>query len=220
MAAIVIARSSLIGGVSGSLDNIDGDLLEDKSLAMVGETPNIQFYYLDASSGETADSPYIIEPVTNPGTKRWKPYKPVWPSSCVSAYRDTVQNMVKDVATTVIFATETRDTLGEYNNTTGIYTAKGTDEITINAKVQSVVRTWTMGRNGYLVVYKNGAVYGTGPASYAQAADSYAISFSVFASVPVVKDDYIDIRLFHTATADFNLAALSWVNTLQINGTY
>lgn len=72
MANIVFAATSLTGGVLGSLDSIDGDLLTDKDIAIVGiQGSGVREYILDATSGAAESSPEIIAPDTNPGTKRW-----------------------------------------------------------------------------------------------------------------------------------------------------
>lgn len=70
----VIVRSSLTGGISGSLDNIDGDLLTDLSFAIVGVAPDVSFWYLDEDSGETPVEGSIVTPLLNAGDKRWKKY--------------------------------------------------------------------------------------------------------------------------------------------------
>jgi hypothetical protein len=65
-------RTSLTGGVAGSLDNLDGADLADLDIAMVGQTAvDAKFYVLDDDSGAAESSPGVIAPDTNPGTKRW-----------------------------------------------------------------------------------------------------------------------------------------------------
>jgi hypothetical protein len=63
--------TSLIGGASGALDSIDGATLGEGDGAFVITSDGIYVYYLNATSGETEDSPHIITPDTNAGTKRW-----------------------------------------------------------------------------------------------------------------------------------------------------
>lgn len=64
---------SLIGGVPGSLDLKDGTNLLDEDIAEVAElaTNLFRIYKLDATSGASENSPWIISPDTNAGTKRW-----------------------------------------------------------------------------------------------------------------------------------------------------
>ncbi len=61
----------LTGGASGALDAIDGAGLTDLDAAIVQTDGAVYFYHLDATSGAAEDSPNIIAPDDNPGTKRW-----------------------------------------------------------------------------------------------------------------------------------------------------
>ena len=72
MSSYVYGATSLIGGVAGSVDNIDGAALADKdALRAAVQDVGIYEYVLDASSGAAESSPDIISPDTNAGTKRW-----------------------------------------------------------------------------------------------------------------------------------------------------
>ena len=62
---------SLIGGVSGSLDNIDGALLADGDGAIVISGIATYMYTLDVDSGLTESEPDVISPDANAGVKRW-----------------------------------------------------------------------------------------------------------------------------------------------------
>lgn len=61
----------LIGGATGALDAVDGAGLADLDAAIVQTDGRVYFYHLDATSGATERSPYVITPDTNAGTKRW-----------------------------------------------------------------------------------------------------------------------------------------------------
>ncbi len=61
----------LSGGATGALDAIDGVGLFDLDAAFVQTDGRVYFYSLDATSGATERSPYVIAPDTNPGSKRW-----------------------------------------------------------------------------------------------------------------------------------------------------
>lgn len=65
------ARTSLTGGVSGALDNLDGADLNDRDAAIVVSLDGFYFYLLDDNSGAAESTPDIIEPDTNAGDKRW-----------------------------------------------------------------------------------------------------------------------------------------------------
>lgn len=62
----------LVGGLEGALDAINGDDLFENDNAVVFTDTNVYFYRLDETSGATENSPAIIAPDTNPGTKRWE----------------------------------------------------------------------------------------------------------------------------------------------------
>jgi len=79
MAIGIYGATGLIGGGTGALDAIDGDdadgagtPLANGDIAFVG-VPGvfIYFYILNATSGAAEDSPSIIAPDANAGTKRW-----------------------------------------------------------------------------------------------------------------------------------------------------
>lgn len=78
MAINFLGATALTGGGSGALDAIDGDdadgggtPLADGDMALVATSGFIYFFVLDATSGAAEDSPDIIAPDANAGTKRW-----------------------------------------------------------------------------------------------------------------------------------------------------
>jgi len=62
---------ALTGGATGALDAIDGSGLSDKNGAFVITSTTFYPYYLDAGSGAAENSPTVISPDANAGTKRW-----------------------------------------------------------------------------------------------------------------------------------------------------
>jgi len=64
-------RTSLTGGGDTALDNLDGSTLQHDDSALVVTSSYAYFYKLDATSGAPENSPNIIAPDSNPGTKRW-----------------------------------------------------------------------------------------------------------------------------------------------------
>ena len=64
--------SGLTGGTPGSLDSIDGSLLNDGDRSIVITDSSVYFYILNASSGTSESSPDTISPDTNAGDKRWE----------------------------------------------------------------------------------------------------------------------------------------------------
>lgn len=72
MASKIYGATSLIGGVAGSVDNIDGAALADKDALLAAVKDDaIYFHALDADSAAAEASPAVITPDTNPGDKRW-----------------------------------------------------------------------------------------------------------------------------------------------------
>ncbi len=71
MAVNFYPRKVLIGGTSGALDEIDGAGLNDLDFAIVSVLGKIYMYSLDADSAAAEDSPKVISPDANAGTKRW-----------------------------------------------------------------------------------------------------------------------------------------------------
>jgi len=68
---VFYTAKSLTGGGATALDFIDGASLNDDDVALVDDGTNFYIYHLEATSGQTEDSPYIISPDSNAGTKRW-----------------------------------------------------------------------------------------------------------------------------------------------------
>jgi len=61
----------LTGGTAGMLDYLDGDLLSDGDGALVITATNTYTYVLDDDSAAAENSPFVISPDDNAGTKRW-----------------------------------------------------------------------------------------------------------------------------------------------------
>lgn len=62
---------ALTGGGTGALDAIDGAGLADMDGALVITQAGTYIYTLDADSGAAENSPLVISPDANAGTKRW-----------------------------------------------------------------------------------------------------------------------------------------------------
>ncbi len=71
-------RTLLTGGTASAVDGIDGDLLNDGDICeFYSVSDTFDTYRLDADSGAAENSPWIIAPDTNPGSKRWILVNPV-----------------------------------------------------------------------------------------------------------------------------------------------
>ena len=73
MANKIYGFIALTGGGTGALDReeIDGDDLVDKDIAIGVVTDTLYVYILDADSAVAESSPAVIAPDTNAGDKRW-----------------------------------------------------------------------------------------------------------------------------------------------------
>jgi len=67
----IYGATSLTGGTSGSLDNINGFKLNDGDKAVVIIDGNIYFYGLDADLGGAESSPDLINPDNDAEDKSW-----------------------------------------------------------------------------------------------------------------------------------------------------
>jgi len=217
----VIARNAAVAsGVAGALDNIDGDLLDDGDLAVVISDQWAQFFYLRGNHGGAENRPYVIPPSINAGTKRWIPAKPAWPSSHVYQACEAAQSIQSETHTTIIFNVGARDTLGEWNATTGTYTAKGKDELWVTATARTEERLWTVGKGCVLGVWKNGALWDHGQSIFAHAANTFHISVDIHTLVPVEMGDTIQVKFYQNDVSSLVLDVDPYINTIQLNGTF
>ncbi len=71
--AVVFYAKGLTGGTGDSVDQKDGASLNDGDLIIAVDptTEKVYHYQLDADSGLTENSPWVISPDSNAGTKRW-----------------------------------------------------------------------------------------------------------------------------------------------------
>ena len=75
--------------------------------------------------------------------------------SAVNAYRTATQSMINATYTTIIFTSESYDTLGEYNNATGIFTAGVTGKYHIESSVHTANVAWVAGEYNLLRIWHN-----------------------------------------------------------------
>jgi len=86
--------TGLTGGAATDLDYIDGSSVNDGDFALVMSGSSFYVYKLDATSGATENSPYIISPDSNAGTKRWIQQFVPWVSDTGEMFLKS--NWVKD----------------------------------------------------------------------------------------------------------------------------
>jgi hypothetical protein len=73
MAIQIFAATSTIGGIAGSLDNIDHSIIAAGDIAIVLDPTNeiVHEYYYDATGADAESNPTIIRPNSNSGNGRW-----------------------------------------------------------------------------------------------------------------------------------------------------
>lgn len=126
---VVAVRGGTMGSLYayGSLTDLaalDGAVLADGDGAVVISDDGFFAYLLDASSGASENSPYVISPDTNAGSKRWllkNPNRQVYFRALHTS--SPGPNTTIDDWTTVPFAAEAVDLNGDYNAATGVFTA-------------------------------------------------------------------------------------------------
>lgn len=72
MAIVAYECTSLTGGASGSLDYIDGSVINNGDIAFVKSNGKHYYYRANTSGTGTEDSPIIICPDANPGSIDWE----------------------------------------------------------------------------------------------------------------------------------------------------
>lgn len=77
-------------------------------------------------------------------------------ATSVYAYRTAVQTIANETDTTIVFTTEGRDALGEYDNSTGIFTAKTGGKYLVCVAMLSASVAWDAGEIFRLSISKNG----------------------------------------------------------------
>lgn len=134
----------LTGGGVGALDGEDGAGLAAGDVAFVVLASGV-YHYVNVQDSATENSPYVIRPDTNPGTNSWHLVTPQGPMSHVFVNTAAGQSIVNDSNTTIIFDNEVTDTLGEYDHTTGIFTAIYAGTYLINSCIAySITSVWVI----------------------------------------------------------------------------
>lgn len=137
--------------------------------------------------------------------------------SHVKANRSSAQTIASATGTTVVFSTEVTDTLGEYNPSTGVFTASEAGWYSVRAQAVLGSTSWTAGqfRRTYLRI--NAADdYRTD--KYAEATTSHYTG--VGWDVPMLwlaAGDTLALRIYHTRGADCALCADATANWLKID---
>ena len=218
MALNIIPFSSLTGGTDDSyLDYFDGNDLSDGQFAF-GIVNGIQYtYVLDASSGASENSPYVISPDTNAGTKRWILQVPGGAFSHVYAKRTISNQTITDATETVVaWDTEYRDTLSEFNTSTGVFTAKYAGIYQISAQVLTENISWSSTNLLYMGVRIESSEVIRGPRETAKNSVTMRLSARVFGSVELDAAEDLDITVYISRGSNTDLQGSTWANYLTI----
>lgn len=198
MATYIEGLTALTGGAPGALDSVDGGVLADGDKAVVKTSTGVYFYHLNSTSGATESSPYVISPDSNAGTKRWVLQVPVSAFSHVRAVRTTAQSVPTSAGTTIIATTEDYDKLGEYDNSTGVFTAVNTGLYFFHCAVLSGLESWASEKLNFVVnLYKNGTQSSPGIPDFNDAVITRIKGSHCTGSIDLNATDYIDFRLYH-----------------------
>lgn len=216
MSELTLALSALTGGAAGSLDSIDGDDLADGHAAVVVLSDAVYHYHLNATSGATENSPYVIAPDTNAGTKRWILVTPIAPLTHVSATSDDGQTIANNIVTTVVFENEVIDSLDEYNPSTGIFTPKNNGYYLINSVISFVSAAWTSGSKAMTKIFIDDTTYVSGPKIRTPTATG-SLGPGVSSVVYLTVGQYIEIIALHSQGSSLALSDKTSENWLTIN---
>lgn len=149
-------RILLTGDVAGSLDHIDGAILSAGDVCSVVNSTG-SYDYVNIQDSAVLNSPYTIPPVNNPGNNSWHLVIPQGSTSHVIANTSAGQSIPDSTSTTVIFGTEEKDSLGEYDHTTGIFTALNEGYYNISAVITYNDTAWTIGDRFFVTLKKSGS---------------------------------------------------------------
>jgi len=192
--------SALTGGGTGALDAYDGDNLSDGDHGYVVTDSGYYIYDLDASSGASENSPYIIAPDLNPGTKRWVLQPPKGSFSHVRAKTGVGSTLTKTTDTLVIFGTEEYDDLGEYDHTTGIFTPTYAGLYHVCCQVRTASLSWGTGDSAYMVLYKGGVEYTRSQALYSAASTVLGLHPVISTTVSLTASQTLAPYFWHNRT--------------------
>jgi hypothetical protein len=214
----VYSANALIGGAAGALDEIDGAGLSDKDVALVAiQDGSLMPYVLDADSGEAENSPLIISPDTNAGTKRWKLLTGGNSAFSHVHAQTTTESIPSGSDTTVVYDTESYDDLGEYNNTTGIFTAKYAGRYIVSCGIYfPTTSSWSAGNQVVLIIEKQGtSIYRA--QKHAERSASYRLGKNLSGTVELAVGETIQISAYQNSGSTLSVEASGNYNYITID---
>lgn len=214
MGEMHLALTALTGGGTGALDKIDGNDLSDGHGAVVKTSSGSYVYHLNATSGATEKSPYVIAPDTNPGTKRWVLVTPHGPFSHVRAGRSTLQSVPDATDTIIIFNSESYDKLSEFNTTTGGFTALYAGLYSISSFVTFEGVAWSSGKLLILNILVDSVVTARGHRNHIWGSDARQMTTFVSTTLELSAGEVVTIQVYQnrgSATNIYNDAARTYL---------
>ena len=140
------------------------------------------------------------------------------PVTRVRATNSTADSIPNASATILKFDTEVLDTLSEFANGSGVFTAKNAGYYQITAAALSASVEWAAGERWELRVYKNGVEYAKGDWNAADALTTQQQMSRVTATVYLNgTTDTVDVRVIHNQGATVALDGSSTGNYIEIN---
>ena len=140
-------------------------------------------------------------------------------NSMVVARLSTPLSIAKSSATTVIYNIELTDALGEYDVSTGIFTASRACKVSISWYVTSAATAWAAGEQWASVLFHNAVQY-IGHYTVVEAAITDAIISSGHVDLLLVANDTLQIKVYqnHAAGAvyTYNSAASNYLSIVEI----
>lgn len=199
--------SILTSGAADSLDGISSPSNGDFAFGIVSGL--MHSYVFDTSETGSENSPYQIK-ADDATTGSWMLVGFKGAMSHVSATETTGQSVSNTSNDKIIFNSESKDSLGEFNTTTGVFTATYAGRYIINSKISMSSATYTSLR---LFIYKNTSTL----LKRGIEITAGSIHISIFAIVDLAATDTIQINILQTSGGAETLVTGTDYNWLTID---
>jgi hypothetical protein len=132
------------------------------------------------------------------------------------AFRNTAQAIATSSSTNVIFNNEDLDVYGEFDTSTGIFTAKRAGVYAIEGNtLYDSSSSWNQSEVYETGIIKNGSTFNTQRVEI-QTTGTFIVGNSVFGTTTLAVGDTIALSVFQNSGASINLAAASTRNRITI----